>query len=93
MTTRVRCWCDLCGTEMAAERLRPVFTVQRTQPTRMSETLWLTQGNGEQPEQWRPLKLGDACGDCLGRVTREFHAAPTELDPGLVDRILGGLDA
>jgi hypothetical protein len=90
MTTRVRCFCDVCGTEMVAERLRPVYTIQRI----TGEPLWLTQGHSDQqPPQWRSVKLGDACGACLERVTRQFGAAPHELDPGIVDRILGGMDA
>jgi hypothetical protein len=90
MTTRVRCWCDLCGTEMLAEKLRPVFTVQRAS-TR--DLMWGSMPGEQADQQWRTLKLGDGCGACLERLTREFHAAPTELDPGIVDRILGGMDA
>lgn len=84
MTAKVRCWCDVCGEEMPAERLHPVLTIERD-PT-ASPALWAIE------PQWRQSKLGDACATCLRNVRLQFRKAPVEIDPAVVDRILEGMD-
>jgi hypothetical protein len=90
MTTRVTCHCDGCGQQMPAEKLRPLFTVQRAAP-RPTESLW-DAFNAAADQQWRPLKLGDLCQECMAEMIDRVHVQPRELEPGVVDRILEGLN-